>query len=62
VLIPEGMLFWEVSAARLCEAALLKEILTVKIEKRMAINYPVTLVGSVNPYRLEGQKTSAFEM
>ena len=25
-------------------------------------NYPVTLVNSVNPYRIEGQKTAAFEI
>ena len=24
--------------------------------------YPVTLVNSVNPYRLQGQKTAAFEI
>ncbi|BAC08777.1 tll1225 [Thermosynechococcus vestitus BP-1] len=28
----------------------------------MAETYPVTLVNSVNPYRLEGQKTAAFEV
>lgn len=28
----------------------------------MAKNYPVTLVNSVNPYRLQGQKTAAFEI
>ena len=25
-------------------------------------NYPITLVNSINPYRLQGQKTSAFEI
>ena len=28
----------------------------------MAEKYPVTLVNSVNPYRLQGQKTAAFEV
>ena len=28
----------------------------------LAENYPVALVNSVNPYRLEGQKTAAFEI
>jgi threonine synthase len=28
----------------------------------MATTHPVTLVNSVNPYRLEGQKTAAFEV
>ncbi|WP_265264837.1 threonine synthase [Spirulina subsalsa] len=30
--------------------------------RTMAQEYPVTLVNSVNPYRLEGQKTGAFEV
>lgn len=34
----------------------------LKIVREMAENYPVTLVNSVNPYRLEGQKTAAFEI
>lgn len=32
------------------------------IVREMADHYPVTLVNSVNPYRLEGQKTAAFEI
>lgn len=32
------------------------------IVKGIAENYPVTLVNSINPYRLEGQKTAAFEV
>ena len=32
------------------------------IVRELAANYPVTLVNSVNPYRLEGQKTAAFEV
>jgi threonine synthase len=34
----------------------------LEIVQEMASNYPVTLVNSVNPYRLEGQKTAAFEI
>ncbi|MFW6263897.1 MAG: threonine synthase [Cyanobacteriota bacterium] len=34
----------------------------LEIVREMAENYPVTLVNSVNPYRLEGQKTAAFEV
>ena len=30
--------------------------------RELAENYPVTLVNSVNPYRLQGQKTAAFEI
>src|SRR3989338_4405285 len=32
------------------------------IVREIAEHYPVTLVNSVNPYRLEGQKTAAFEI
>jgi threonine synthase len=30
--------------------------------RELAASYPVVLVNSVNPYRLEGQKTAAFEL
>lgn len=32
------------------------------IVKEIANQYPITLVNSVNPYRIEGQKTGAFEI
>ena len=32
------------------------------IVREAAEKYPVTLVNSVNPYRLQGQKTAAFEI
>lgn len=34
----------------------------LKMVRRLAEKAPVTLVNSVNPYRLEGQKTAAFEV
>ena len=34
----------------------------LNIVKDIATNYPVTLVNSINPYRLQGQKTAAFEV
>jgi threonine synthase len=34
----------------------------LQIVRDLSANYPVTLVNSVNPYRLEGQKTAAFEV
>lgn len=67
VLIPEGY----VALGKLAQALLYgAEILAIKgnfdraleIVREMATNYPVTLVNSVNPYRLEGQKTAAFEL
>lgn len=34
----------------------------LKIVKHISNQYPVTLVNSINPYRIEGQKTAAFEV
>jgi threonine synthase len=34
----------------------------LELAKGLAERYPVTLVNSVNPFRLEGQKTAAFEI
>lgn len=34
----------------------------LKIVRAITEKYPVTLVNSLNPYRLEGQKTAAFEI
>ena len=67
VLIPEGY----VALGKLAQALLYgAEVMAIKgnfdraleIVREMAELYPVTLVNSVNPYRLEGQKTAAFEI
>jgi threonine synthase len=67
VLIPDGY----VALGKLAQALLYgAEVLAIKgnfddaldIVRLMAEKYPVTLVNSVNPYRLEGQKTAAFEL
>lgn len=34
----------------------------LNIVKEIASKYPITLVNSINPYRIEGQKTGAFEI
>jgi threonine synthase len=34
----------------------------LKIVKEITAKYPVTLVNSVNPFRIEGQKTASFEI
>ncbi len=34
----------------------------LKLVKEIVEQYPVTLVNSINPYRIEGQKTGAFEV
>lgn len=67
VLIPDGY----VALGKLAQAlAYGAEVLAIqgnfdqalKIVRDMAETHPVTLVNSVNPYRLEGQKTAAFEI
>jgi threonine synthase len=34
----------------------------LELARKLAVDYPVALVNSVNPYRLQGQKTAAFEI
>jgi len=67
VLIPDGY----VAQGKLAQALLYgAEVLAVKgnfdralaIVREVADQYPVTLVNSLNPYRLQGQKTAAFEV
>jgi threonine synthase len=67
VLIPDGY----VALGKLAQALLYgADVLAIRgnfdqaleIVRQMAETYPVTLVNSVNPYRLEGQKTAAFEI
>jgi threonine synthase len=67
VVIPDGY----VALGKLAQALLYgAEVIAVdgnfddalNIVRQLAENYPVTLVNSVNPYRLQGQKTAAFEV
>ena len=67
VLIPDGY----VALGKLAQALLYgAEVLAIRgnfdraleIVRDMSTHYPVTLVNSVNPFRLEGQKTAAFEV
>jgi threonine synthase len=67
VLIPDGY----VAQGKLAQALLYgAEVLAVQgnfdralaIVREVADQYPVTLVNSLNPYRLQGQKTAAFEV
>ncbi len=34
----------------------------LELTRKLEANYPVTLVNSINPYRIQGQKTGAFEV
>ena len=67
VVIPEG----KVAMGKLAQAVMYgAEIVQIagnfddalKMVQHISEKYPVTLVNSVNPFRLEGQKTAAFEI
>ena len=67
VMVPKGA----IALGKLSQAAIHgAKVLTVdgnfdqalSIVRRIAETHPVTLVNSVNPFRLEGQKTAAFEV
>ena len=67
VVIPDGY----VALGKLAQALLYgAEVIAIdgnfddalNIVRELSENYPVTLVNSVNPYRLQGQKTAAFEV
>jgi threonine synthase len=67
VLVPEG----KISAAKMAQAILHgAQVIMVrgnfddclKLSRGLAEHYPVALVNSVNPVRLEGQKTASFEI
>jgi len=67
VMVPKG----SVALGKLSQAAIHgARVLTVEgnfdqaltIVRQIAERHPVTLVNSVNPFRLEGQKTGAFEV
>jgi threonine synthase len=67
VVIPDGY----VAMGKLAQALLYgAEVLAIKGNfdqalasvRAVAERYPITLVNSVNPYRIEGQKTGAFEL
>jgi threonine synthase len=67
VLVPEG----KISAGKMAQAILHgAQVIRVRgnfddclrLSRGMADSYPVALVNSVNPVRLEGQKTASFEI
>ena len=67
VLIPDGY----VAQGKLAQALMYgAEVLSIQgnfddaleIVQKLSKEYPITLVNSVNPYRIEGQKTAAFEI
>ena len=67
VVIPEGKIALGKLAQAMMHGARVIQIegnfdTGMSIVKNMAETAPVTLVNSVNPYRLHGQKTAAFEL
>jgi len=67
VLIPEGKIAWGKLAQSLEYGALTVQLKTdfdgcFKLLQEVAQRYPIYLLNSINPYRLEGQKTAAIEM
>jgi threonine synthase len=67
VLIPQGNISLGKLSQAMIHGAKVIEIAgnfdaALKMVCEAARHYPVTLVNSVNPYRIEGQKTAAFEI
>ncbi|TCK03980.1 threonine synthase [Phorcysia thermohydrogeniphila] len=67
VLIPEG----KIALGKLSQAVMYgAEVIQIKgnfdealeIVREIGAEYPITIVNSINPYRLQGQKTAAFEI
>ncbi len=67
VLIPEGKIALGKLAQTLIHGAMVLQVEgnfdeAFSIVKVIVDQHPITLVNSINPYRLEGQKTAAFEV
>jgi threonine synthase len=67
VVIPEGKIAWGKLSQSLDYGALTCQLRTdfdgcVKVLDEIIRRYPIYLLNSVNPYRLEGQKTAAIEL
>ena len=67
VLIPEGQIALGKLAQAMIHGAVVIQIrgnfdVGMALVKEVADHAPVTIVNSINPYRLQGQKTAAFEI
>jgi len=67
VLIPEGKIALGKLAQALVHGAHVLQVEgnfdeALSLVKSIVKEYPITLVNSINPYRIEGQKTAAFEI
>ncbi len=67
VLVPTGKIALGKLAQALVHGAKLLEVIgnfddCLTLARDLSENYPVTLVNSVNPHRIQGQKTASFEV
>ncbi len=67
VLIPEGKIALGKLSQAMMHGALVLQIKgnfdeALRLVREITQRHPITLVNSVNPYRIEGQKTGAFEI
>ena len=67
VLVPKGKVAVGKLAQTMAHGARVLEVdgnfdQALQVARELADRFPVTLVNSVNPYRLQGQKTAAFEI
>lgn len=67
VIIPEGKIALGKLAQAMMHGAVVIQITGnfdagMRVVKEVAASAPVTIVNSINPYRLQGQKTAAFEV
>jgi threonine synthase len=67
VVIPEGKIALGKLAQAMIQGAVVVKILgnfddALTVVRKISDEYPVTLVNSVNPHRIEGQKSAAFEI
>jgi threonine synthase len=67
VLVPQGKIALGKMAQALVHGARLLQVDgnfddCLELARKLAVDYPVALVNSVNPDRIEGQKTAAFEI
>jgi len=67
VLVPEGKIAMGKLAQAIAHGATLLQVQgnfddCLNLARELSDNYPVALVNSVNPFRIEGQKTASFEV
>ena len=67
VVIPEGKIALGKLAQAMIHGAVVVKVQgnfdeALKIVREISENYPITLVNSLNPHRIEGQKSAAFEI